>query len=70
MTFSVGDRIRYKPGAGVYGYEAALEDDGCLPGVVVGHSRTRVRVTLTLAKRGGSTVSRAVDAASLRKAAS
>jgi hypothetical protein len=65
--FAVGDRIRYKPGIGTYGYEDVIEADGRLPGIVVGFSRTRVRVELQLAKRNNTTVRRAVDAASLEK---
>lgn len=64
-SLHVGQAIRYKPGTGTYGYEDALEDDGRLPGIVIGFSRTRVRVELTLAKRGRSKVTRCVDAASL-----
>lgn len=64
-AFVVGQSVRYKPGTGTYGYEDALDADGRLPGVVLGFSRTRVRVELTLAKRGGLKLSRAVDAASL-----
>lgn len=45
----VGARIRYKPGFGTYGMEDCLEDDGRIPGTVVGHTPTRVRVELTLA---------------------
>jgi hypothetical protein len=59
--------VRYRPGTGTYGYEDVLEADGRLPGVVVGFSRTRVRVQFTLTKRGPrATVTRAVDATSLR----
>lgn len=66
--FEIGESIRYKPGQGTYGYEDALEDDGRLPGVVVGITRTRVRVELTLLKRGRAKITRAVDAASLIRA--
>ena len=61
----VGARIRYKPGVGVYGFEDCLEADGRVAGVVLGHVATRVRIELTLTKRGGSRVRRAVNAASL-----
>lgn len=63
--FPIGQPVRYKPGIGTYGYEDALKDspDGRVAGVVVGYSRTRVRVTLTL--DGGRTVTRCVDAGSL-----
>lgn len=63
--FKLRQRVRYKPGVGTYGYEDAIGSDGCVPGVVVGHSRTRVRVRLTLDL--GRIVTRAVDAASLRE---
>lgn len=64
-AFAVGDAVRYKPGIGTYGYEDDLQHDGRIPGVVVGHSWTRVRVTLSLAH--GRTLDRAVDARSLEK---
>jgi hypothetical protein len=68
-TFAIGQAVRYQPGSGTYGYEDALEVDGRLPGIVVGFSPTRVRVTLTLHKRGrGVTVTRCVDATSLEPA--
>lgn len=58
--------MRYKPGYGTYGYEDALEADGRLPGVVIGLTPAgKIRVALTLAKRGGCTLQRSVDAASL-----
>lgn len=63
--FPIGQPVRYKPGYGTYGYEDALEDDGRLPGVVVGHSETRVRVELTLAKRYGAKILRCVNVESL-----
>jgi hypothetical protein len=65
FAFAVGDKVRYKPGIGTYGYEDALEADGRVPGVVIGHSTTRVRVRLTLDK--GRAWNRAVDTASLEK---
>jgi hypothetical protein len=60
--------VRYKPGTGTYGYEDALRlsPDGRVAGVVVGHSTSRVRVTLQL--EAGRTVTRCVDAVSLRRA--
>lgn len=61
-TFPEGARVRYLPGFGTYGFEDALEDDGRLPGVVLGHTPTRVRVELTLKRRGGKLVRRAVNA--------
>jgi hypothetical protein len=68
MHFQIGDQVRYRPGTGTYGYEDVLEADGRLPGVVVGFSRTRVRVELTL-RRLGRTLTRqkCVDAGSLMK---
>lgn len=63
-SFKVGDRVRYKPGTGTYGYEDVLEADGRLTAEVIGFSRTRVRVVLTLGNRGKTT--RCVDAASLQ----
>lgn len=68
-TFTIGQAIRYKPGFGTYGYEDVLEADGRIAGVVLGFSRTRIRVELQLTKRrAGSTVIRCVDAASLQAA--
>ena len=63
--FPVGAAVRYKPGFGTYGFEDCLEADGRLPGVVLGHTETRVRVELTLTKRNGITARRSVNAASL-----
>ena len=63
-AFPVGQAIRYLPGFGVYGFEDCLEVDGRLPGVVVAHTATRVSIELTLKKRGGSKVRRAVNARS------
>jgi len=63
--FPVGQAIRYLPGFGTYGFEDCLEADGRLPGVVLGHTPTRVRIELTLAKRRGMTVRRAVNAEQL-----
>lgn len=64
-TFTVGQRVRYKPGFGTYGCEDALKTspDGRVPGVVVGHSPKRVRVRLTLDL--GREITRSVDAVSL-----
>ena len=67
MKFSIGDCVRYKPGYGTYGYEDALGSDGRISGVVVGHSRRRVRVRLNLDL--GRIVTRCVDASSLKPAA-
>ena len=63
-TLAVGTRIRYKPGTGTYGYEDDVEEDGRIPGIVMGFTSTRVRVRLTLRTRI-SVVMRAVDAKSL-----
>lgn len=62
---AVGDCVRYRPGAGTYGYEDALGPDGRVPGVVVGFTPTRIRVRLTLDL--GREIIRAVDAESLEK---
>jgi len=66
--FPIGAVVRYRPGPGVYGFEDCLEADGRLPGVVRGHTETRVKVTLTLTKRRGATVRRAVNAVQLIRA--
>lgn len=63
--FPIGQKVRYKPGYGTYGYEDAIEEDGRVPGVVRGQTATRIQVELTLAKRGGSRVKCAVNPASL-----
>jgi hypothetical protein len=65
MPFEPGQFVRYKPGTGTYGYEVEVSssEDGRVGGVVVGHTRTRVRVSLRMAD--GRMVTRAVDAASL-----
>lgn len=68
MKFAIGQSVRYKPGCGTYGYEDALMPDGRVGGVVVGHSKTRIRVKLTLDL--GRTVTRCVDPASLTPAQS
>jgi len=67
-TLPVDQPIRYLPGSGTYGFEDCVEHDGRLPGVVLGHTDTRIRVELTLAKRGGMKVRRAVNAAQLIRA--
>lgn len=65
-AFTRGDRVRYRPGTGTYGYEQALEADGRVPGVVLGFSRTRIRVQLFLTEFGRTrSLSRCVDAVSL-----
>ena len=58
-------KVRYKPGQGTYGFEDCLETDGRVPGVVLGHTESRVRVELTLQRRGGQKVKRSVNAESL-----
>lgn len=63
--FPVGAAVRYKPGYGTYGFEDVVEADGRVPGVVRGYTDTRVRLELTLTKRGGTTVRRSVNAAQL-----
>jgi len=62
---NIGDRVRYQPGFGTYGYEHLVESDGCVPVTVVGFTRTRVRVELPKGRavNGRSVV--AVDAKSL-----
>lgn len=65
QRFPVGAAVRYKPGYGTYGFEDVVDEDGRVPGVVLGYTDTRVRLELTLAKRRGTTVRRSVNAASL-----
>lgn len=65
-TVAIGQPVRYRPGAGTYGYEDALEEDGRVPAVVIGYSKTRIRIEITLVKRYGAKVRRSVDAASLQ----
>lgn len=67
-TNDVPDRRpgQIRPGTGTYGYEDVLEADGRLPGIVVGFTRTRVRVDLTYQRLGRTqTLRKSVDAASL-----
>lgn len=62
--FERGQRVRFRPGKGTYGYEDCLEADGRLGALVVGHTTTRVRIELTgNHRRWHDRV--AVDAASL-----
>ena len=68
LAFPVGQQVRYLPGQGTYGFEDCLESDGRVPGEVMGHTPTRVQVMLTLTKRGGSKVKRAVNAEQLIRA--
>lgn len=65
--FEIGQLVRYKPGSGTYGYEDVLEEDGRLPCVVAGFSRTRVRVQFLKGRLLHT--ARSVDAASLQSAA-
>jgi hypothetical protein len=62
MTFKKGHHVRYKPGFGTYGYEDTVEADGRVPGVVIGFTRTRVRVQM---RNDRGPIARAVDAESL-----
>lgn len=62
-AFKVGDAVRYTPGFGTYGYEETVGPDGTVPGIVAGHSATRVRVRM-MSDRG--LVVRAVAATSLK----
>jgi len=67
MKFKIGQTIRYTPGTGTYGFEDSIKADGFVYGIVIGFSPTRVRVELQLGgQRSGSTVTRCVDAESLR----
>lgn len=68
QAFAVGDRVRYRPGVGSYGFEDNLEDDGRVPAVVRGHTRTRVRIQLAATKGTARERVTAVDAASLERA--
>ena len=61
--FTLGQSVRYRPGSGTYGYEDSLQPDGRVPGEVIGFSRARVRVRLTL--EFGRQVERCVDGDSL-----
>lgn len=66
-AFPEGQPVRYLPGQGTYGFEDCLEADGRLPGVVRGLTDTRVRVELTLTKRGGAKLIRTVNADQLMR---
>lgn len=46
LDFAPGQRVRFKPGVGTYGYEDCIEPDGRLAAIVVGHTPTRVRIEL------------------------
>jgi len=65
-AFKVGDQVRYQPGIGTYGYEVELRQssDGRLAAVVVGFSKTRVRVKIQADL--GRIVTRCVDPKSLQ----
>jgi hypothetical protein len=67
--FKVGDAARYKPGSGTYSYEESVEADGRVPGVVIGFTKTRIRLRLTMTMGGQkSQRDRAVDVESVLKA--
>lgn len=66
--FPIGQAIRYRPGQGTYGYEDCVEADGMLPGIVRGHSMTRIRVELRLVKRWNTTATATVNADQLERA--
>jgi hypothetical protein len=68
-AFAVDDSVRYRPGHGTYGYEPAVEADGRIPATVIGHTAQRVRIRFVVPIAGAPPrpVTRAVDAASLRK---
>lgn len=68
QDFPIGMPVRYRPAAGTYGYELAIEGDGRVPGVVAGYTPKRVLVRLTMGEFGHRL--RAVDAVNLRAAAS
>jgi hypothetical protein len=69
VRFKVGDRVRYRPRECVYGYETSIEADGCVPGIVIGFTKQRVRVRLTMTLAGvKSQRDRAVEAESLERA--
>lgn len=56
-SVNVGDRVRYKPGTGTYGYEESVQADGRVPGYVLeilkpGGNGLRARVRLTLKMAG------------------
>lgn len=72
LAFVVGQTVRYKPGIGTYGYEAAVEADGRIPAVVVGHSPSKVRIRFAMSLAGWKpkTIERGVAAASLQVVAS
>jgi hypothetical protein len=59
-----GQRVRYTPGIGTYGYEDVLENDGAVSGVVIGFTRTRVRFRILTQGRLLNSV-RSVNALSL-----
>lgn len=68
LEFSVDEVVRYKPGVGTYGYDDAIEADGRIPARVIGHSRSRVKITFAVTEYGITrSISRGVDAASLQR---
>lgn len=66
--FSIGDHVRYKPGAGVYGYEDVVEPDGRIPALVIGYSPTKVRIEFRAIKGASAVVIRSVAESSLLRA--
>lgn len=46
LTFAVGDKVRYRPGVGTYGYEDLAGADGRVPAVVTGRSPSTVRLLI------------------------
>jgi len=72
-AFVVGQRVRYRPGKGTYGYEPAVEPDGRVSAAVIGMTPTRVRIRFNCPVAPGLPprwIERAVDAASLEGCAS
>jgi len=69
LTFAIGDRVRYRPGSGTYGYDDGLGGDGRLGGRVIGLTPKRVRVELVMERgtRKGRRLTLSVDAASLAR---
>ena len=67
MPFSIGQRVRYKPGYGTYGYEDLVESDGRIPAMVLGFGKPqrhgpRVKIEFF---RNKTALRRAVDAGNL-----
>lgn len=66
-TLAVGDRVRYQPGRGTYGYEDVVEADGRIPAEVQGFTTTRIRVRFLFGRLKNRC--RAVDRDSLMREA-